>query len=92
MLDREGEAEAIILVKASPQATQKHGETVCCAGVTDDGKWIRLYPISFRRLEEAQQFGRWNKIKFKWRKPKDDQRQESCRVDADSIEIIGELR
>ena len=91
MHEREGEAEAIILVKASPQVTKNHGETVCCAGVTPDGKWMRLYPISFRNLDEARQFGRWDRIKFKWRKPKDDQRPESCRVDAQSIEIVGEL-
>jgi hypothetical protein len=27
------EAEAIIIVKAAPQAGQKHGEVVCCAGI-----------------------------------------------------------
>lgn len=85
-------SEAIILVKASPHVGKKHGETVCCAGVTDDGKWLRLYPVTFRSLDEAKQFKRWDRIRFRWEKPKDDQRPESTRVDHQSIEIIGELK
>lgn len=91
MRETEGEAEAIILVKASPQVSQKHGETVCCAGVTLTGEWLRLYPVTFRKLEDAKKFGRWDRIRFRWRKPKDDHRPESLRVDPQSIELIGEL-
>ena len=37
-----------ILVKAFPQPSTKHEETVCCAGVTEDGrKLLRLYPIRY---------------------------------------------
>lgn len=85
-------AEATILVKASPHVGRKHGETVCCAGVTDSGEWLRLYPVTFRSLDQAKQFRRWDRIRFRWEKPKDDARPESLRVDHQSIEIIGELR
>ena len=91
MPEIEGDTEAIILVKATPQVGQKHGETVCCAGVTLGGEWLRLYPITFRRLDDAKKFGRWNHVRFHWRKPKDDSRPESRRVDQESIEIIGKL-
>jgi hypothetical protein len=87
----EGQAEAIILVKASPHVSQKYGETVCCAGVTLAGEWVRLYPVTFRRLDDAKKFKRWDQIRFRWRAPKDDRRPESRRVDQQSIEIIGEL-
>jgi hypothetical protein len=87
----QGESEAIVLVKAAPQISQKHGETVCCAAITPEGEWVRLYPVTFRKLEDSQQFGRWDRIKFKWSKPNDDHRPESCRIDQNSIEIIGEL-
>jgi hypothetical protein len=87
----EGEAEAVIIVKASPQVSQKYGETVCCAGVTNTRDWLRLYPITFRRLEDTKKFKRWDHIRFRWWKPRDDQRPESRRVDQESIEIIGEL-
>ncbi len=88
----EGASEAIILVKASPQVGKKHGETVCCTGVNDAGEWARLYPVTFRTLDQARQFRRWDRIRFKWQKPKDDPRPESLRVDHQSVEIIGELK
>jgi hypothetical protein len=89
---RSGKSEAIILIKAAPQSGQRHGETVCCAGVGVDGKWLRLYPVSFRTLDDSQQFGRWDRICFRWRLPSDDSRTESRRVDQDSIEIVGQLK
>lgn len=92
MSNFEGTSEAIILVKASPQVGKKHGETVCCAGVNDAGEWVRLYPVTFRTLDQASQFRRWDRIRFRWQKPKDDPRPESLRVDHQSIEIIGELK
>ncbi len=92
MPEQSGTSEAVILVKASPQVGQRHGETVCCAGVDENGQWVRLYPVSFRKLDEAQQFGRWDRIKFKWRKPENDSRPESLRVEHESIEIIGQLK
>jgi hypothetical protein len=87
-----GEAEAIVIVKAVPHASKKHGETVCCAGIDLHGNWLRLYPVSFRSLDEGQKFGRWDRIRFKWRKPSDDHRIESHRVDQDSLEIVGEIK
>lgn len=92
MPELSGEAEAVILVKASPQVGIKHGETVCCAGLTPNGEWLRLYPVTFRSLEDAKQFGRWDRVRFKWRRPKDDARPESLRVDQESIEIVGKLQ
>jgi hypothetical protein len=92
MSEFEGTSEAIILVKASPQIGRRHGETVCCAGINDKGEWVRLYPVSFRTLDQARQFRRWDRIRFRSKKPQDDTRPESLRVDHQSIEIIGELK
>lgn len=84
--------EVVILVKAAPQVGQKHGETVCCAGVDAYGNWLRLYPVAFRTLEKSQKFKRWDLIRFKSRKPKDDPRPESRRIVQESLEICGELK
>jgi len=43
-------------------------------------------------LESAQKFKRWDRVKFKWRKPTDDQRQESRRIDQQSLVIVGDLK
>jgi len=91
-LSRTGETDAVVLIKAAPQVGQRHGETVCCAGVSLHGEWLRMYPVCFRSLDDAQKFGRWDRVHFKWRKPKDDPRLESLRVDQDSISITGVLK
>jgi hypothetical protein len=86
-----GEEDAVVLIKAAPQ-TGRRGETVCCAAVTFSGEWRRLYPIPFRQLDVSSQFGRWDIIRFRWRKPKDDVRVESRRVEEGSISIVGHLK
>ncbi len=92
-LETSGETDAIVIIKAAPQIGQKHGETVCCAGVDLEGNWLRLYPVSFRTLQKNQKFKRWDRINFKWRLPKaEDQRIESRRIDQQSLEIVGKLK
>jgi hypothetical protein len=65
-----GSTQSIVIIKAAPQTGQRHGETVCCAGVDLYRNWLRLYPVSFRTLEKAQKFGRWNRLNYNWRRPK----------------------
>lgn len=85
--------ECYVIVKAAPRASRTHGETVCIAAVDRRGEWVRLYPVSFRDLADAQRFGRWDHLQFRWRRPKAsaDARPESRRVDQASIVIIGQL-
>lgn len=87
------QSECYIIVKAAPRTSQKFGETVCIAGLTGEGDWVRLYPVSFRDLEDSQRFGRWHRITYRGRRPdkQSDSRIESRRVDPHSIQIIGEL-
>lgn len=86
--------ECFVLVKAAPRASRTHGETVCIAAVDRSGSWVRLYPVSFRDLADAQRFGRWDHLKFRWRRPRaaTDMRSESRRVDPSSIVIEGQLK
>lgn len=85
--------ECFVIVKAAPRASKTHGETVCIAAVDRSGEWVRLYPVSFRDLADAQKFGRWDHLRFRWRRPKasTDMRIESRRVDGASIVIAGQL-
>jgi hypothetical protein len=78
-------------VKALPRPSRKYGETVCCAGVTQDRMWKRLYPVRFRQLAGDQRFQRWQWVEFKHRRPTQDQRSESCHVFEDTIVPLGEL-
>lgn len=52
----------LITVKTYPTLSQKYGETVCTAGVREDGSWVRLYPVPFRRLEEKEQYRKYDWI------------------------------
>ena len=80
-MESSGHERVLVLVKALPHVGDRHGETVCCAGVTETGEWRRQFPVHFRTLEEK--FRRWQWIDYDWRKPKDDQRPESRRVQED---------
>jgi hypothetical protein len=77
------------LVKAFPQPSTRHEETVCCAGVTEDtGELLRLFPIRYRRLEKADQFDRFDQVEMTITKASDP-RPESYRVDEGSIHVTG---
>ncbi|MGH8228307.1 MAG: hypothetical protein ACREU3_10475 [Steroidobacteraceae bacterium] len=77
-----------ILVKAFPQPSKAHEETVCCAGITDDGReMLRLFPIRFRRLPREHQFDRFDLLEMTATKASDP-RPESFRVDEGSIRLI----
>lgn len=79
---------ARILVKAFPQPSKAHEETVCCAGITDDGReLLRLFPIRFRRLPTEQRFDRYDLVEMTATKASDP-RPESYRVDEASIRIL----
>lgn len=79
---------ALVLVKAYPQPSQKYEETVCCAGITAQGEFVRLYPVRYRRLPPAKRFDRWDIIEFESARPADDHRPESRHVNEDSITIV----
>lgn len=91
---KSGTSRAVVLVKAAPQASGSHGETVCVAALDEYGVWHRLYPVNFRDLLAEQKFGRWDNIQFRWRLPEvaKDRRAESKRVEPDSINIVGKLK
>ncbi len=80
----------LILVKTYPNPSHKYQETVCTAGITDDGKWIRLYPVTYRELDEGQQYNKYDWIEVKVKKS-NDQRTESYRPDESSIKILGHM-
>ncbi|PKM82333.1 MAG: hypothetical protein CVU89_04835 [Firmicutes bacterium HGW-Firmicutes-14] len=77
----------LITVKAYPTPSQTYGEAVCTAGITEDGKWIRLYPVQFRDLPFHLRFKKYQWIKGRIRKSSD-YRPESYKVDHDSLKPL----
>jgi hypothetical protein len=68
----------LITVKTYPTLSRKHGETVCTAGVREDGSWVRIYPVPFRRLDEAEQYRKYDWLECDLVRSKKDPRPESC--------------
>lgn len=91
---KDGTSRAVVLVKATPQASESHGETVCVAALDEYGIWHRLYPVNFQDLKTSQRFGRWDVIEFAWRLPEmgKDRRAESKRIVQESVQIVGKLK
>ena len=52
----------LVTVKTYPTLSKKYGETVCTAGVREDGSWVRIYPVSFRRLDQEEQYRKYDWI------------------------------
>ena len=60
-----------ITVKAYPTLSYKYDELVCTAGITDKGKWVRIYPVPFRSLEWKKQYKKYQWIELDLIKNKD---------------------
>jgi hypothetical protein len=71
--------KVLITVKAYPALSKKYNETVCTAGITEEGKWIRIYPIPFRQLDYDNQFKKYEWIELDLVRNSNDFRLESYR-------------
>jgi hypothetical protein len=69
----------LITVKTYPTLSRSYGETVCTAGVREDGSWVRLYPVPFRRLDEPEQYKKFDWIKCRIERNGKDPRPETFR-------------
>jgi hypothetical protein len=71
--------KVFIVVKTYPAISKKYGVLVCTAGILEDGSWIRLYPVPFRKLEDYQQFNKYSWIELDVERNPSDFRIESYR-------------
>jgi len=67
----------LITVKTYPTLSRKYGETVCTAGVRADGSWVRMYPVPFRRLDEAEQYRKFDWLECELIRSRSDPRPET---------------
>lgn len=80
----------LVTVKTYPTLSRKYGETVCTAGVREDGSWVRIYPVPFRRLEENQQYRKFDWLECDLVKSRSDPRPETHRpVDMTQFKVVG---
>lgn len=77
----------LITVKTYPTLSASYGELVCTAGLREDGTWIRIYPVPFRRLEEYQKFEKYRIIEAQVIRSTKDPRPESHKIDFGSLSL-----
>lgn len=80
----------LILCKTYPSPSSKYAETSCVAGMTDDGRIVRLYPVPFRFVSDDQQFRKWQWIEARVEASHNDRRPESHRLFVDTIQCDAE--
>lgn len=71
--------KVLITVKTYPTLSTKYEELVCTAGFREDGTWVRIYPVPFRKLEFSHQYRKYDWYEFDLVKNESDFRPESYR-------------
>lgn len=79
--------KVLITVKTYPTISSKYDELVCTAGFREDGTWIRIYPIQFRKKSYDQQYKKYDWIELDLVKNESDFRPESFRPYSHDSEI-----
>jgi hypothetical protein len=80
----------LVTVKAYPEKSSKYGTTVCTAGITVDGEWIRLYPMPYSSFLGSEKIQRYDWIEVECEKAKGEKlgRKESYRVRDGSVRVV----
>jgi hypothetical protein len=80
-------ARVLITAKTYPAPAKQGVEVSCTGGITDEGHWIRLFPVPFRFLEQEKQFKKYQWVRVLIGKAPKDRRPESFKLNVDSIVI-----
>lgn len=77
----------LITVKTYPTLSQKYDELVCTAGFNEQGEWVRLFPIPFRKLDYDTRYKKYQWIEVDAVRNTADFRPESHRPNVDSMTL-----
>jgi hypothetical protein len=81
--------KVLITVRTYPTPSRAVVEASCTAGICD-GKWIRLFPVPHRLLDNDKRFRKYQYIEVDTIKAPSDPRPESHKINVDSIKILTE--
>lgn len=87
MLDRWVKKKVLITVRTYPVPSRSSIEVSCTAGIDQEGHWIRLFPVPYRRLAEDKRFTKYQYIEVDVTKA-EDSRPESYKPNIESIGIV----
>lgn len=81
--------KALIVVRTYPVPAASGIEVSCTAAITDDNRWLRLYPVPYRFLDPDKRFRKYQWIELDAVKASDP-RPESYNPNIDSIKVLKE--
>lgn len=79
---------ALIVVRTYPTPATSAVEVSCTAAITEQGEWLRLFPVPWRFLSQEMRFRRYQWVEVMVTKASKDTRPESYRLAADGIRIL----
>ena len=83
--------KVFITVKTYPTISTKYDELVCTAGILDDGSWVRVYPLPFRKLDDENRYKKYQWMELPLTKNTSDPRPESYKVtDLSKVVLLGD--
>jgi hypothetical protein len=91
MIGQWSKRRVLIAVRTYPVPATKGIEVSCTAAITDDGQWMRLFPVPYRFLDNDKRFHKWQWIDVSVIKASDDPRPESFKLNDASIEIVSNV-
>ena len=77
----------VICAKTYPELSRRHTETVCTAGIREDGRPVRLYPVPLRYLGTNQKYALYDVIEVRGEPNPRDARPESFMIWHDTIKL-----
>jgi hypothetical protein len=80
--------KVLITVKTYPTLSERYDELVCTAGFLEDGSWVRIYPVPFRKLDYESRYKKYDWIELDLVRNDSDFRKESHKV----VSIEREIR
>jgi len=79
----------LVVVRTYPTPSIRGVEVSCTAGITDDGEWIRLFPVPYRFLDSDQRFAKYQWINAVVSRGSDS-RIESRKLKTDSVTVLSQ--
>lgn len=85
--------KVLVTVKTYPSMSGRDEELAWTAGFREDGNWVRIYPVHFRKKDYQEQYTNYEWIEMDLVKRKSDVRPESYRPISpfQSIHIVGKI-
>lgn len=71
----------LVTVTAYPEKSKKYGQVVCTIGLTEEGDWIRLYPVPFNVFSGPRKLRKYDWIEVECKRAEEKlSRKESYRI------------